>query len=104
MNSDILREIIDVEKEVQQSLDQAKEKMRIWLEARKIELDEDLSREKKEITAVFQQSREDITHEATNKAADHVKRAEQQAAQIARLHDDTLAGIVANYLPTILPG
>ena len=104
MNNDILREIIDVEKDVQQSLDQARERMRIWLEARKHELDEDLAREEKEISASFQQSREGITREAAGKAADLVKQAEQQAAHLARLNDDALAGIVANHIHKILPG
>lgn len=104
MNNDILREIIAVEKDVQQSLDQAREKMRIWLEARKKELDEDLAREEKEIMASFQQSREGITRDAVDKAADLVKQAEQQAAHLVRLNDDRLAGIVANHIHKILPG
>lgn len=104
MNNDILREIIDVEKEVQQSLDQARERTRLWLEARKQELDEDLAREEKEMTAAFQQSRERITREAADKAADLVKRAELQAAQIMRLNDGTLAAIAANHIHKILPG
>jgi len=104
MNNDILREIINVEKDVQQSLDQARERMRIWLEARKHELDEDLAREEKEITASFQQSREGITREAVDKAADLVQQAEQQAAHLGRLNDDRLAGIVASHFRKILPG
>ena len=104
MNNDILREIINVEKEVQLSLDQARERVGFWFEARKKELDENLAREEKEIIASFQQSREGVTREATTKAADLVKRAEQQAAQITRLSNDTLADIVANHIHKILPG
>ncbi len=58
MDNNILREIIDVEKEIQQSVEQAKETTRAWLETRKKEMDERLAREEKEIVDSFQQSRE----------------------------------------------
>ena len=104
MNNDLLREIIEVEKEVQQSLEQEKERVRLWLEARRHELDEDLAREEKEMRGSFQQSRERISREAANKAADLVKGAEQQAAQIMRFNDDTLAKMVSIHIHKILPG
>ena len=104
MNNDILREIIDVEKEIRLSFDQAREMTRVRLEARKKELDEGLAMEEEELIASFQQSREGITRDAASKAADLVKRAQQQADQLARLKNDTLAGIVANHIHKILPG
>lgn len=104
MENNILREIIGVEKEIQQSLEQAKEKARAWLEKRRKEIDERRAGEEKEIVASFQQAREKLAREAASRADDRVKRAEQQADRIVRLENDALTRIVANHLNKILPG
>jgi vacuolar-type H+-ATPase subunit H len=104
MANDILREIICVEKELQQSLEQAKEMTRAWLETRSQELDGLRAREEEEIAASYRQAREKLTREAANRADDLVKGAEQQADRIMRLENDTLARIVVNHISTILPG
>ena len=104
MENNILREIIDVEKEIQQSIEQAKEMAHAWLETRKKEMDERLAKEEKEIVASFRQSREKLAREAVSGADDLVKRAELQADRIAQLKNDTLARIVADHVHMILPG
>jgi len=104
MENNILREIIGVEKEIQQSIEQAKEMSRVWLETRKKEMDELLAREEKEIVASFRQSRENLAREAASGADDLVKRAELQADRIVQLKNDALARIVAGHIHTILPG
>lgn len=104
MENNILREIIDVEKEIQQSIEQAKEMARAWLETRKKEMDERLAKEEKEIVASFRQSREKLAREAVSGADDLVKRAELQADRIVQLENDTLARIVADHIHMILPG
>ena len=104
MDNNILREIIGVEKEIQQSIEQAKEMARVWLETRKKEMDERLAKEEKEIVDSFRQSREKLEREAVIGAEDLVKRAEQQADQIIQLNNETLARIVAKHIHMILPG
>jgi len=104
MTNDILREIICVEKELQQSLEQAKEMTRAWLETRRQEIDERRAREEKEMLASFQQAREQLAREAAGRADALVKGAEQQADRIVRLENDTLARMVAEHIHTILPG
>jgi vacuolar-type H+-ATPase subunit H len=104
MENNTLREIIDVEKEIQQSIEQAKEMARAWLETRKQEMDERLAKEEKEIVASFRQSRDRLVREAVSGADDLVKRAELQADRIVQLENDTLARIVAGHIHTILPG
>ncbi len=104
MANDILREIIGVEKEIQHALEQAKEMTRSWLETRRQEIDERRATEGKELLASFQQAREKLAREAASRADDVVKRAEQQAARLVRLENDTLARIVADHIYKILPG
>jgi vacuolar-type H+-ATPase subunit H len=104
MENNILREIIGVEKEIQQSIEQAKEMSRVWLETRKKEMDERLAKEEKEIVASFRQSREKLEREAVSGAEDLVKLAELQADRIIQLKNDALARIVADHIHKILPG
>jgi len=104
MENNTLREIIGVEKEIQQTIEQAKEMACAWLETRKREMDECLAKEEKEIVASFRQSREELAREATSRADDLVKQAERQADRIVQLKNDTLERIVADHIHTILPG
>jgi vacuolar-type H+-ATPase subunit H len=104
MENNTLREIIGVEKDIQQSIEQAREMARAWLENRKMEMDERLAKEEKEIVASFQQSREVVAREAASEAEDLVKRAEGQADRIVQLNNDTLRRIVSDHIHSILPG
>ncbi len=104
MEHNILREIIGVEKEIQQSLEQAQEMTRAWIETRRREIDERRAREEEELAASFRQARETLAREAATRADALVKQAEEQADRIARLETDTLARIVAHHIHTILPG
>ena len=104
MENNILREIIGVEKEIQQSIEQAKEMARVWLETRKKEMDERLANEEKEIVDSFRLSRELLEREAVSGAEDLVKQAELQAEHINQLEDEALARIVAEHIHMILPG
>ncbi len=103
-NDHILREIIDVEKELQQSLDRAQEEMRIWLETRRKELDGNLAQQERDLTASFERSREDLAQGAVTAYDDLVKAEEKRGERLAHLEHDTLAGIVANHIHKILPG
>lgn len=104
MENNILRDIIGVEKEIQQSIEQAKEMARVWLETRKKEMDVRLANEEKEIVDSFHQSREILQREAVNGAEDLVKQAELLADHINQLKDEALARIVADHIHMILPG
>ncbi len=104
MENNILREIIEVEKEIQQSTDYAKASMREWLDSCKKEIEEELARKEKEILASFEQARADMMRDAANRASGLVTEAEQQADRMKHLKNETLSGIVMNHLHKILPG
>jgi vacuolar-type H+-ATPase subunit H len=103
MENNILREIIGVEKEIQQSIEQAKEMSRAWLENRKKEIDERLTKEEEEMVASFQRLRQKAAREAASRADDVIKQAELQADRIIHFKNETLARIVADHIHTILP-
>ncbi len=104
MENNILREIIGVEKEIQQSLDQAKIAAREWLDARKKEIEKDLAGQEKDIALSFQQARDDAARDAEKKAAELVEQAKKRMDRISHIENDILARIVTSQISKILPG
>ena len=103
MENDILREIIDVEKEIQQSVDLEKLAMSKWLESKKSELEEGLARGEEEIQESFRRLREAAIENARKRASNIFTEAEQQAARLIQLRNDDLTAYVMNHLHEILP-
>ena len=104
MENHTLRDIIEVEKEIQQSLDRTKETLRAWLDARRKEAEAELARSEQEILASFQESRENVMRDAGSRASVLAAEAEDRAARMSQLQHGLLAGIVANHIKKILPG
>ena len=104
MENNILREIIGVEKEIQQSLDQEKIAAREWLDARKKEIEKDLVGQEKEIALSFQQARDDAAQDAEKKASELVEQAKKRMDRISHIENDILARIVTSQISKILPG
>lgn len=104
MEDDILREIIGVEKEIQQSVDLEKLNMSKWLEAKKSELEERFARGEEEIQESFRRSHETAIENARNGAANILTEAQQQIARLNQLSNDVFSGYVKNHLHEILPG
>ncbi len=104
MENNILREIIDVEKEIQLSIDKAKVSTGEWLDAKKKEIEQETAQEEKNILASFEQARENTIREAASSASLLIAQAEQQADRIKHLKSQTVSGIVVNHIHKILPG
>ncbi len=104
MENNILREIVEVEKEIQQSIDRAKASASEWLDSCKKEIEEELARKEKEVLASFEQARSDTMRNAANRASDLVAETEKQADRMKHLKNETLSDIVMNHLHKILPG
>jgi vacuolar-type H+-ATPase subunit H len=104
MENHILREIIDVEKEIQQSIEQAKVRTREWLETRKQEIETDATRQEQSLLQTFEQARETAVHEAEKKAAEYFEQSKAQADRLTHLENDILVKIVTNHIRKIIPG
>ncbi len=104
MENNILREIIDVEKEIQISVDKAKVSIDEWLDAEKKKIEQETAKEEKDILASFQKAREKTILDAANRASELVSEAEKQADRIQHLKSQTVSGIVVNHIHKILPG
>ncbi len=104
MENNILREIIDVEKEIQLSVDKAKVSIAEWLDAEKKAIEQKTAKEEKDILASYQQAREISIRDAANRASELIAEAEKQADRIKHLNSQTVSGIVVNHIHKILPG
>jgi len=104
MQKDILSEVIEVEKEIQKSLEVEKAKSHDWLEKVKKESEEELVREEKTIKESLNKSIEVAKKEAELKAAEIMKQTKARAERLAKLNDETLADIVGKQITRILPG
>lgn len=104
MEKNILRDIIDVEKEIQQSLDQEKLKTREWLDARKKEIESDFAMQEQNILQSYQHAQEKAEQEAAKTASELFERSKQQTDRLAQLENDILVKIITNHMSKILPG
>ncbi len=104
MENNILREIIDVEKEIQLSIDKEKVSIGEWLDAKKKEIEQEAAKEEKDIVASFEQAREHTIRDAAKRASELISEAEKQSDRIKHLKSQTLSGIVINHIHKILPG
>ncbi len=103
MERDILSQVIEAEKDIQQFLDLEKIKAREWLERVKKECEEEFIREEKNIKESLEKSTAEAAREAGVKAAGTVSRAAAAAERLGRLQTETLSRIVAKQIAGILP-
>ena len=103
MDNNILRDIIDVEKEIQQALDRAQSETRAWLEARKQEAEEELARDEEQIRMHAEQAREQALRDAQADAADRVRQAEESVRNLSLVNDAVLSRCVERHIRKILP-
>ena len=104
MEKDILSQVIEAEKEIQQCLELEKIKVREWLERVKKECDEELVCEEKKIKGSLEKSKEDAAKEAEIKAAGIVREATAAAERLGQMNTKTLSNIIAKHIDRILPG
>lgn len=104
MEEDVLKKVIETEKEIQHSLEREKAKSLAWLEGIKKGSEEEVRREEEEITKSLNRSGEDAKREAGLKASRITEQAAQKIAIMTALNDETLSRIVERHNNGILPG
>lgn len=104
MERDILGQVIEAEKEIQQCLELEKVKAGEGIERVKRECEEEFIREKRNIEASLEKSKAEAAREAEGKASGTVSRAAAAAERLGRLQKETLSRIIAKQITGILPG
>ena len=103
MEKDLLQAIIKVESEIQQTVESEKKKAAKWLESVRISLSQELEAKKQQLDKEFTQSLETTCQECKSKAKKEIEEINEMADNLQNLTDDTLQGLVKDYLQKILP-
>ncbi|MGD0886869.1 MAG: hypothetical protein ABSA46_18665 [Thermodesulfovibrionales bacterium] len=103
METNILSEVVAVEREIQRCIEIEKEKSREWIEKVKKESQEELLREQEKIHETLRNARDEARKKAESEAAVVVKDALVKVELLDRLKDETLTRIIEKRLIKILP-
>ena len=104
MDDDILSQVVEVEKEVQQRIEIEKKMSQEWLENVKKEAEEKVLIEEKELKKNVTDSISIARLNAEKKAEAIISDANVEAERIEKLDDDILKNIIIKPIIRILPG
>jgi vacuolar-type H+-ATPase subunit H len=102
MNKDILNEVIEAEREIQQCIEQEQERLRAWLDQVTRESAEAVARAEGHDGKSLGRVLDEAKQTAAMQAKQVVEAAEARAAQFRELDEAALAGLILKRLPRIL--
>lgn len=102
MDKDILNEVIEAEKEIQQCIEQEQSRLRAWLDEVEKEAAEAVARAEKNDGESLGRAIEEAKQNAEKQAKLAVATAEARAARFKELDDAVLRLIIMKRLPRIL--
>ena len=104
MEQNTLKEILEVEKQIEETLDRETGKARQWLKQSKREIEEERQSEIAELNEAVARGREEAKTTAAEKAAEIVERARSFADRVEGLGDDCLQHVTWRHIADIAPG
>jgi vacuolar-type H+-ATPase subunit H len=104
MEEDVLKKVIETEKEIQKCLELERTKSLAWLEGIKKESEEEIRREEEKITESLNRSGDEAKREAGLEASRITEQAARKISIMTALKDETLSRIVGKHSKGILPG
>jgi len=102
MDKDILNEVIEAEKDIQQCIEQEQVRLRDWLDGVKKEAAEAIARAERNDGESLGRAIEEAKRVAETRAKQTVESAEARAARYQDLKDSDLIEIIMKRLPRIL--
>lgn len=102
MDKDILNEVIEAEKDIQQCIELEQDRLREWIETVKNASAEAVARAEKNDGESLGRALEEARREAEAQAKRSVKEAEERAARFENLDKAVLAAVVMKRLPRML--
>lgn len=104
MGSDILREVIEVEMEVQRNLEAEKKRAHEWLEGVRREAEEEVAQEEERFKGSCAQALLEAKTDAEMKAARILEEAAARAGILKGLDSEALKVVIMKHIISILPG
>jgi vacuolar-type H+-ATPase subunit H len=102
MDKDILNEVIEAEKEIQQCIEQEQSRLRDWLDGVKKDSAEAVARAERNDGESLGRALEEAKRDAETRAKQVVEAAEARAGRFKDLDDAALTGVIMKRLPRIL--
>jgi hypothetical protein len=102
MEKDVLGEVIEVEREIQQCILREQQQAGERLDLVKREAEEEIRREEKALRESLERERIGAQREAEQRARQMTQEAAARAARLGELDDATLTGILLKRVPRIL--
>ena len=102
MDKDILNEVIEAEKKIQQCIEDEQAKLKTWLDQVKRESSEAVAREENNDRELLTRALEDAKGRGEAKAKQVVDEAAARSSRIEKLDEGTLNGIILKRMPRIL--
>jgi hypothetical protein len=103
MEKDILKEVIEVEKEVHEKIQIEKRISQEWLEKIKKDTEPEVLKEEENLKGSFNKAVKDAKLNAEKKAAAILEEANIKAERFEELSDGTLKKIILKHIKRILP-
>jgi vacuolar-type H+-ATPase subunit H len=103
MEKDLLQSVVEVEKEIQVSIEAEKIKAAEWLESVRVSCAKELEDTRKQLADNYSQSLERACSEAEQKGAGIVANAKRLADFLNTLPEDTVNSFVSKHISAILP-
>jgi hypothetical protein len=103
MEKDLLQKVIEVEKEIQQSIEAEKKKAAAWLESERISASRELERKKQQLHDDYDQSLEQTCRLTRNKAETEIAEVDLFVEYLENISEETLRETVTLHLQSILP-
>ena len=104
MENDILRGIVEVEKDIRQRLEIERKRVTEWLEEVKKELENKVLAEESGLKDTLSRTAEDSRSDAQVEASGIIDEAQKYATKLENLSDELLKKIALRHLSCILPG
>ncbi len=103
MEKDVLAEVIEAEKEIQECLEIEKKKFVKGIDEVRKEAEEEIAKEEEELRESFEKAMEDALEDARQKVAQILEDAAHRAELLTGTGDETLKEIVRTHIIRILP-
>ncbi len=104
MEKDVLKGVVEIEKEIRQRLEIEQEKAQKWLVKVKKEAEEEVLAKEFDLKEEMNRSTDSALSDARGKASGINDTAHRYSGHLKKISDDTLKKIILKYLPRILPG
>ncbi len=104
MEKDVLATILELEKEIEEQLENERNKANQWLDSAKRDIETELAAKVRELDISLHEAVAAARESAEKQADAILTKAVEQTRLLSKISDDTLKRIISDHIGRILPG